>query len=44
MPVHLDDLVLYCDQRTRRAAFKDALEQGGDKPDQPGEEERGEAR
>jgi len=24
MPASLDDLVLYCDQRTRRAAFKDA--------------------
>lgn len=24
MPAHLDDLVLYCDQRTRRSAFKDA--------------------
>jgi dinuclear metal center YbgI/SA1388 family protein len=24
MPAHLDDLVLYCDKRTRRSAFKDA--------------------
>src|ERR1044072_5831001 len=24
MPASLDDLVLYCDKRTRRAAFKDA--------------------